>query len=583
MSGGVLALIVVPISLLILICAVVIENRGGKSLASSILIVGSKCLLTVILANVLEVLHLLVWIGLDKGVAEAKGIAGAIAGTPVLTFFFLSRWDALRLLPLGGIVALASSGEHTRFSKIIRASSAAAITVAAIGFLFREQISSTAQPSILFLVVTCIVEGPIIGVLVGPIRRIHIRLTIAGSLVVFLAFLRKHPRSSTVVVVCVLFFILHWIHGASRVFLKLSGWREITIEYTDVSVLRRGTITSVLFTMFNSWPVAGGENIEWVSFKSAKKMLNFNFLTDDDVAVADPRLELIVSRVNDYPPLRDPLLENRYMRNVHYTPEVVYRGKTNPGTFTIDAPEFTCAVYSPNRGNAKANFIGVSGPLRTSFTVTRERQPMRLLVPGLKEVGPTKDWISVRTSNETLAFGFWAARDLMMFCRASRSSSKEGVRDIRISGKGFAKPIVIGPSGGAWKDQTGTTIVYPGFLVELKRPEGEVSVGTLGGSADVALGMASLKFVAGRVSTIQIRGPLGSMKIGADEVKQLDAMDEVSFGGKNLEISPGIEGDMTVQGQSRDITLDGVSLAKSILPKELDLMNLIEVVEKFFR
>ena len=254
----------------------------------------------------------------------------------------------------------------------------------------------------------------------------------------------------------------------------------------------------------------------------------------------------------------------------------------------IIAVMFSFGVYSlfgqgELNQEQKTNFIGVSSPLRTSFTFTRERQPTQLLVPGLEEVSPTKEWISVQTSDETLSFGFWAARDLMMFCRASRSSSKEGVRDIRISGKELAKPIVIGPSGGAWKDQTGTTIVYPGFLVELKRPKGGVSVGIVGGGGNIALGMPSLKFMPGSVSTIQIREPIGSMKIDADEVKQLDVRDELSFGGKNLEISPEIEGGITVQGQSRNITLDGVSLAKPVLPKELDFMNLIEVVAKFFR
>jgi hypothetical protein len=583
MSGGIIALI--SVSIAILTCAVVVENRTAKSLWTSIVTVTVRCLIGVILANILETIHLLIWISVEWGIDVAKSGLDAMAEAPVRLFLLSYRRELVRLLPLGAAVAVASSSGHSRVRKVVWASVAAAVSGAVIEFLF-PQVLFMRQPPRLFLVAARIVEGPIIGILVAPIDRRRIK--IPRRFVPVLALLREHPRNSTLVVIIILLAVLHWIPAASRVFLEVSSWRQITVEYKDLPIVRSSPMTTLLLTLFNGWPVAGGENIEWLSFKSAKKMLNFTFQSRYDVGVADQTAELIVSRVNDFPPLQDrfweEMLEERYRNKVDYAPQVVYRGRINPGTFTIDAPGFACTLYSPNRSNPKDSSVVVSAPLRTSFTATRERQPVRLLVPSLKEVSPTKDWISVRTSDETLAFGFWAARDLMMFCRASQSSSKEGVQNISISGQELAKPIVIGSSGGAWKNQTGTTIVYPGFLVELKRPKGGVSIGTVeGGSDHIALGMPNLIFVAGNVSTIQIREPIGSIKIGADEVKQLDTRDELGLGGENLEISPEINGGVTVQGESRNIMLDGISLAKPILPKELDLVNLIGVLAKFFR
>jgi hypothetical protein len=198
------------------------------------------------------------------------------------------------------------------------------------------------------------------------------------------------------------------------------------------------------------------------------------------------------------------------------------------------------------------------------------------MVPRVNKIGPTSDWISVKGSEETLGFGFESARNLRMFCRASRSSStKESASDIRITGGKLATPIVIGPSDRGARNEARETIVYPGFLVELKRTNGKISMGIQDGSANIELGMTSLTFMLGSVSTIQIREPVGSIKIATDDVRQLTVMDELRFGGKNLEILPGMNNEITVQGQSRDISLNGVSLEKSILPKELDITNLI--------
>lgn len=580
MSAGVIAVISVSIALVGLTCAIVVENRTTKSLSGSIVTVALKCLIAVILANVLETLHLLIWISVDQGIDVVKGMLGAMLMIPFRTYLVLVWREFLRLLPLGAIVALASSSGCTRFEKIVWASIAAAISGGVIEFLFPELVAFTRQPSKLFLVAACIVEGPIIGILVGPIGRIRINLIIPRRLVVFFAYVRKHLVGSTVVFVCVLVLVLSLIPRPSRVFLRLSGWREITIEYTDVAVVRNSPVVSLLFTLFNSWPVAAGNNIEWVSFKSGRKTLDFNFLIDGHVATSDPKIELAVSRVDDYP-LSDDLLYYRYFSKLDLSTQLVYRGKTNPGTFTIDAPEFACGVYSRSRSNTKDNVFGISAPLRASFTVSRESQPTQLFVPGLKEVSATKEWRSVRASEQALAFVLSAASELTMFCRARESSSKEGLRDIRISGQGLAKPIVIGPSAGASKGQTKTTATYPGFVVEIRKPEGRVALGILGGSANIALGSSHFVFVGGIVRKIMVRQPNGSMKIDTDEVRQLDVMDELSFEGENLQFSAGTEEEITVQGQSRNITLNGRSLAKPILP--VNVTNLIGEVLKFLK
>jgi len=376
-----------------------------------------------------------------------------------------------------------------------------------------------------------------------------------------------------------LLIVLYLVPRDSRIFLKLSKWREITIEYTDVPVVRRSKLVSLLFTLFDSWPVAGGEDIQWVSFKSPRKMLYFNFLAHRDDTSSESTIDLAVSRVDNYPPVNDPFLFRDLFKKLRFNPQIVLREKITPGTFTIEAPEFACAVYTPHGRSEKNNEYNISAPLRTGFTLSRENKPTELFAPMLKEISPPRDWISISISDKTLGFHFSRTAELMMFCTASRGSLKKDVQNIRISGKGLAKPVVISPRKDISKSQPDVT--FPGFLIELRNPNSRVTLGIVEGARHIGLGTSNLNFIGGNISTVGIKEPSGTMKIDADNVKQLDLMDELSLLGNNLQIATGPGEEITIYGQSRNITLNGVSLAKPLLPESLTKLigQVVDVVK----
>ncbi len=578
MSPAILILMTVPISLLAAVGAMVIEYRSSKMLRKSALTVILKSSIGILIAVFLQMLGLFLWISLNLGLTEAKVMAATITEMSIRTFLFLSRWDMLRLLPVGVIVTLATSGDPSpRYRKILQAVIASVISIGIVQFLFAKQIYFSLRPSAPFLAAVSVLEGLILAII---LERLRIpKATLPRQLLQFLNLVRANLAKSTIIVGCGLLIVLYLIPRDSRIFLKLSKWGKIAIEYSEIPLVQKSKFTSLLFTLFDAWPIAGGETVRWVSFKSPKKTLYFNFLAHKDDTTLESKIELKVSRIDNYPPINDLLLFRDLFRTLPFQPQLVFRENISPGTFLIEAPEFACVVYTPHGRSETNNEYGISAPFLTTITLSKENSPAELFAPGIKEISLGRDWISIDISDKTLGFNFTVTTELMMFCMPSSGSLNQDVHSIQISGEKLAEPVKITTRKALSKNKP--DMFYPAFLIELRRPNSRVTLGILDGARHIGVGTSDLSFIGGNVRRVGIEKPTGTMKIDVDQARQLDAMDEIKFSGQELQISPGPAGEITIQGRSRDITLNGVPLAKPLLPEGLTKLigQVVDVVK----
>jgi hypothetical protein len=377
-----------------------------------------------------------------------------------------------------------------------------------------------------------------------------------------------YPKITVIGLLVVVLVAFQFLHRTSRVFLTVAGWREVSVNYSEITAFKNSPVASGFLKLFNTLPVGAVDTAKWLYFKSGK--IKLDFLIDvigrePNKAPSGQQVEMIVSRVDGDLFSGDEFLEQLFSKKSDFKPELVYRGKVSAGIFSIEAPQFACSVYNAiDKVTGSLEII-----MTTAFHKTIEVSKINSvpLFPGIKNATASPAWINVRASEGILGFIATADKGVAMFCRASRNSSNIPPFNIRISSQGLMNPIVIGGSGGSLKRQGRAFGSLPGFIVEFRNREDRVGIGNFRvGLNSIALGGADFRFPPGKLSRIVARYPHGKMKIDADDVITIDVMDEVALEGSELELSYLTGEELAVQGESKKIVINGRSLSKSLLP-----------------
>jgi hypothetical protein len=556
----VLVSILILISALVLFCAVRLNLRNSPSIPVAVETVMFDCVVVIILAILLKILGILVVFSWTDGIKFTLDIIGNSFTDSVFAYL----WDVVRFIPVGSFVAFADASAQVRNKKFIRCSLAAGITAATIQML----VLPDGEQPILMVLLACAIGSPIIGLVIASTSSFPRNVVITRFATRLITRVRVYPKMTVIVLAVVVLVVFQFVHRTSRVFLTLSDWREASVNYSEITATKGSPVTSTLLKLFDYLPVGAAGTTKWLYFKSGKIKLDFFSIGSGRKPNKGPsgqQLEMAVSRVDGDLFFGDEFLDQLFTKRSDFKPELVYRGKVPAGAFNIEAPQFVCSVY-----DAIDKMTGsLEVVITTGFRKTVEVSKINAipLVAGMKNATASSDWINVRAPEGILGFTASAKKGVAMFCRASRNSSNIPPFYIRISSQGLANPIVIGENGGSSRSQARRFGSLPGFIVEMRSDEGGVSIGNFNvGSNSIALGGANFRFLPGRLSKIVARYPRGKMKIDADNIINLDIMDEVALEHSELELSYLTRDEVAVQGESKDVAINGRSLSKPLLP-----------------